>query len=216
MRAEFLGYHLLAGAEMTSQVIAKRDPLERVGNVVEVDGRLMVIEYSDLPDDVARRRNPDGSLAIWAGSIAVHVFDLDFLAADGRTRPTRCRSTSPTRKWPTSTPRAAAIEPPQPNAIKFERFIFDLMPLAGNAIVVEVDPASAFAPLKNASGARRTRRNGEGPDQRLHRQWLRAAGVEVAEGVAVEISPWFALDAEELGGKARPALQITEPTYLEK
>ena len=64
---------------MSSQVIAKRDPLDKVGNVVAVDGRLMVIEYSDLPDDVARRRNADGSLAIWAGSIAVHVFDVAFL-----------------------------------------------------------------------------------------------------------------------------------------
>ena len=71
---EFLGYHLLANSELSTQVICKRDPLERVGNVVEVDGRLMVIEYSDLPDDVANRRNPDGSLAIWAGSIAVHIF----------------------------------------------------------------------------------------------------------------------------------------------
>ncbi len=77
--AEYLGYHILSDSEMTSQVIAKRDPLEKVGNVVDVDGRLMVIEYSDLPDDVARKTNPDGSLAIWAGSIAVHVFDLDFL-----------------------------------------------------------------------------------------------------------------------------------------
>ena len=77
--AEYVGYHILSDAEMTSQVIAKRDPLEKVGNVVDVDGRLMVIEYSDLPDDVARKTNSDGSLAIWAGSIAVHVFDLDFL-----------------------------------------------------------------------------------------------------------------------------------------
>ena len=33
--AEYIGYHILADAEMTSQVIAKRDPLEKVGNVVE-------------------------------------------------------------------------------------------------------------------------------------------------------------------------------------
>ena len=77
--AEYIGYHILSDSEMTSQVIAKRDPLEKVGNVVDVDGRLMVIEYSDLPEDVARKTNADGSLAIWAGSIAVHVFDLDFL-----------------------------------------------------------------------------------------------------------------------------------------
>ena len=48
----------------------------------------------------------------------------------------------------------------------------------------------------------------------LHRQWLREAGVEVADGVAVEISPWFALDAEELRGKVHLGLKITEPTYL--
>ncbi len=60
---EFVGYHLLAGAELSTQVIAKRDPLERVGNVVQIDGRLMVIEYSDLPDEAAKRRNADGSLS---------------------------------------------------------------------------------------------------------------------------------------------------------
>lgn len=76
---EYIGYHVLCESEMTTQVIAKRDPLDKVGNVVEIDGRLMVIEYSDLPEDAARRRNSDGSLAIWAGSIAVHVFDLGLL-----------------------------------------------------------------------------------------------------------------------------------------
>ena len=62
---EYLGYHLLCGSEMTSQVIAKRDPLEKVGNVV-ADGRpAVVIEYSDLPDDVrpaAQRRRLAGHL----------------------------------------------------------------------------------------------------------------------------------------------------------
>ena len=116
----------------------------------------MVIEYSDLPDDIARRRNPDGALAIWAGSIAVHVFDLDFLRAlqqvdsqaDALPYPLRPQESGACRRWP-----AAASSRTKPNAIKFERFIFDLMPSARNAIVVEVDPATAFAPLKNASGA---------------------------------------------------------------
>ena len=84
---EFVGYHLLAQSEFSTQVIAKRDPLDRVGNVVQVDGRLMVIEYSDLPEEAANRRNADGSLVIWAGSIAVHVIDTALLAAAGR----RCR-----------------------------------------------------------------------------------------------------------------------------
>ncbi len=212
--AEYIGYHVLSNSEMTSQVIAKRDPLEKVGNVVDVDGRLMVIEYSDLPDDAARRTNADGSLAIWAGSIAVHVFDLDFLC--------RAKDQADSLPYHFAHKKVAYIdatgrrvEPAKANGIKFERFIFDLMPSARNAIVVEVDPDSAFAPLKNASGAAAdTPESVMAQISNLHRQWLREAGVEVADGIAVEISPWFALDAEEMRGKVRPGLKITGPTYL--
>ena len=211
---EFVGYHLLASSELSSQVIAKRDPLERVGNVVEVDDRLMVIEYSDLPDDAAARRNPDGSLAIWAGSIAVHVMDAALLrrlsvAADAlpfhvARKKVACIDSSGNR-----------IEPREPNAIKFERFIFDLMPSARNAIVVEVDPQRAFAPLKNASGAKEdTPESVRAQLSALHREWLRQAGAEVDDDVPVEIGPLFALDAEELATKLPPGTRITKPTYF--
>ena len=48
----------------------------------------------------------------------------------------------------------------------------------------------------------------------LHRKWLREAGAEVSDGVAVEISPWYALDAEELRSKVDPGMRITAPTYF--
>ena len=225
---EFIGYHLCSGSEMSTQVIAKQDPLEKVGNVVQVHGRLMVIEYSDLPDDLARRRNSDGSLAIWAGSIAVHVIDTAFLE--------RMAGRDDVLPFHTARKRVAyvdssgrRIEPRKPNAIKFERFIFDLMPWAADAIVVEVDPAKAFAPLKNASenkviaflkrlfGMKRRQDTPETVRAAMvaqHRQWLRQAGVEVAEGVDVEISPRWALDAEEVAKKIEPGTRVTEPTYL--
>ncbi len=211
---EFLGYHLLSGSGMSTQVIAKRDPLERVGNVVDVDGRLHVIEYSDLPEDVARRRNPDGSLAIWAGSIAVHAIDLGFLArmvdrADAMPfhvarKKVNCVDLSGRR-----------IAPEESNAIKFERFIFDLLPEAAGAIVVEVDPRLAFAPLKNAPGAEEdTPEAVRARLSALYAGWLRACGVEVAADVPVEISPLFAMDAEELAQKVQPGRRIDVPTYL--
>jgi hypothetical protein len=49
-----------------------------------------------------------------------------------------------------------------------------------------------------------------------HRQWLVAAGVEVGDGVPVEIGPRLALDAEELARKAPPRMRVTEATYLEE
>jgi UDP-N-acetylglucosamine/UDP-N-acetylgalactosamine diphosphorylase len=215
--AEYLGYHILADAEMTTQVIAKRDPLEKVGNVVSADGRSLVIEYSDLPDDVARLTNADGSLKIWAGSIAVQVFDRGFLrrmAGQLDSQLDEFPFHIANKKVAYIDPSGKRIEPAKPNAIKFERFIFDLMPAARNAVVVEVDPAKAFAPLKNASGAATdTPESVKAQLTALHRQWLCSAGAEVGDA-AVEISPWFALDAEELRSKLKAGVKITGPTYL--
>jgi UDP-N-acetylglucosamine/UDP-N-acetylgalactosamine diphosphorylase len=216
---EYLGYHILSDSEMTTQVIGKREPLEKVGNVVNVDGRSLVIEYSDLPDDVARLTNDDGSLKIWAGSIAVHVLDLAFL----RRMAGQLDSQSDEFPFHIANKKVAHIdssgkrsEPTKPNAIKFERFIFDLMPAARNAIVVEVDPAKAFAPLKNASGAATdTPESVKAQMSALHRDWLRAAGADV-DDAAVEISPWFALDAEELKDNLTPGTKIDAPVYLQK
>ncbi len=212
---EFVGYHLLSDSELSTQVIAKRDPLERVGNVVQVGGSLLVIEYSDLPDDAARWRNADGSLAIWAGSIAVHVMGTSLLRrlADGADAlPFHIAK----KKVPYIDVAGQRIEPTQPNAIKFERFIFDLMPQARNAIVVEVDRSTAFGPLKNRSGEKDdTPETVRAQLAALHRDWLRQAGAELSDNVSVEISPLFALDAEELRAKIPPGTRITSPTLLE-
>src|SRR5262245_19889793 len=145
----FLGSHVLSGSEMTTQVVRKRNPLERVGNVVAVDGKVQMIEYSDLPAEFARQTNPDGSLKLWAGNLAVHAFDVAFL-----NRAAKQKSALPfhyaKKKVACLDDRGNIVEPDKPNAIRFERFIFDLLPLARQALVVEVDPAEAFAPVKNS------------------------------------------------------------------
>ena len=60
---------------MSLKVVLKLTADEKLGAVVEVDGRPRIVEYSDLPADLAGRRTPEGGLEFWAGSIAVHVFD---------------------------------------------------------------------------------------------------------------------------------------------
>lgn len=211
--AEFLGYHLLAESELSTQVIGKREPLEKVGNVVKVDGRLMIIEYSDLPDDVARRTNPDGSLSIWAGSIGVHVMSAAFLQrmADSAEGLPFHRAS---KKVPFVDANGKRVEPAKPNATKFERFVFDLLPHARNAVVVEVDAQRAFGPLKNASGEKQdTPESVRAQMVALHREWLEAAGAKVGD-LPVEISPHYALDADELAAKLPAGTVVTEPTYF--
>ena len=210
-----VGYHLNSGSEMSSQVVRKNDPTQKVGNVVEVDGKVHIIEYSDLPEHYARQTNADGSLKLWAGSIAVHVFSVDFLK----------RSSDQSDSLPFHRAHKKVsfldkagqlVKPDQPNAFKFERFIFDLLPFAENAIVCEVDPAEGFCAVKNAPPA-----TAETPDHvrqaisNLHTRWLEAAGVTVEPSVTVEISPLFAPDAETLKEKIEPGITITSATYFQ-
>jgi UDP-N-acetylglucosamine/UDP-N-acetylgalactosamine diphosphorylase len=209
-----LGYHLLAGSEMTSQVVAKQDPLDRVGNVAIIDGRTQVIEYSDLPESAARRRTSDGYLYFWAGSIAVHVFAVEFLA-----RMEQQQQQLPfhraLKKSPCVDSAGNRVEPAAANSIKFERFIFDLLPAAQNPIVVEGDAAEVFAPVKNAAGAaRETVATSQAAMMARDRVLLRAGGVVVADDVAVEVNPRWALDAADVTRRLAPGTRITTPTYF--
>lgn len=198
LNAEFLGQHLLTAADFSTQIISKNNPEERVGVVVERDGVTEVVEYSDLPADMATERQEDGQLRFNAGSIAIHAFDLDFLqraAATADSLPLHIAH----KKVPHLDSTGRLIKPAEPNAFKFERFIFDLMPLANRVTLIQVDPVESFAPLKNPTGSL-----SDSPEivQRAlsdyaHRH-LATAGITVAPEVTVELDAASILDDSDL------------------
>ncbi|MCG8448749.1 MAG: UTP--glucose-1-phosphate uridylyltransferase [Pirellulales bacterium] len=211
---ELLGYHLLAESELTSMAIAKEQPQDKVGNFAMIDGALHVIEYSDLPDEVAELRDDAGSLKFWAGSIAVHVFELALLE-----RALQLTETLPfhvaEKKVPYVDATGQLVKPDQTNALKFERFIFDLLPAAERPVVVEYAEQDCFAPLKNAPGAPKD--TAEYVQQMLlaqHRHWLEAAGARLADGAKVEISPLYALDAAGVAERVQPGQEFSDSQYL--
>lgn len=217
--AELIGYHLLAQSELTSMAVAKQAPQDKLGNFALIDGKMSVIEYSDMPDDVAELTDDDvgrtgGGLKFWAGSIAVHVFDVAFLErmlGEGGGLPFHIAH----KKVPYLNAAGELITPTENNALKFERFIFDLLPAAKNPIVVEYAERDVFAPLKNAPGAAK-----DTPQyvQRFlidqHKRWLTAAGVEAPTGAVVEISPLWALDAAGVLEATTEDVSITSAIYL--
>jgi len=209
-----IGYHLLAQSQMTTQVVNKRFGKEKVGNVVSIDGRTHIIEYSDLPDDAAQRTEPNGSLSLWAGNIAVHVMDLEFLRSSARNAGglpfhRALKAVSFVKDDGT------LEKPSNPNAIKFERFVFDLLPLANRAIVVEGAAEDVFAPVKNAEGAATdTPTSSRNALVAQHRRWVEQAGVSVSPGAKVEINPHWALDAEEVQMKIQKPSSILVDTYF--
>ncbi len=213
----FIGLHREEDAELSFKVVERLSPEEKLGVVVTVEGRPQVIEYSDLPAELAGRRRADGALELWAGSIAVHILERSFierLAGEHRLPFHRA-----VKKVSFVDDQGRVVHPAEPNAVKFEQFIFDALPLARSWSVVETDRAGEFEPLKNAVG----------PDspatvhQRMSDQfgnWLEQAGASVPRRpdgsvpFGIEISPLFALDAIELKSKIDPGLVVERPLYL--
>jgi UDP-N-acetylglucosamine/UDP-N-acetylgalactosamine diphosphorylase len=213
----FVGIHRQTQAELSFKVIEKQAPDEKLGVVVTVAGKPQVIEYSDLPPELAEWRAPEGNLQLWAGSIAIHIFERSFIERlhGGLDLPFH----RALKKVPCLDDAGQRVEPSEANAVKFERFIFDALPLARRWTMVETDRALEFEPLKNATG----------PDspatvrQRmsdLHAGWLEHAGAVVARRpdgsvpFGIEISPLFALDAAELKSKIEPGMVVEGPVYL--
>jgi len=205
----FLGLHVLAedsSAQMSSKMVRKVDPQERVGVFCRRDGRACVVEYSDLPEELAQLRDEHGGLRFCAGSPAIHVLSLAFveeLCQDGAAEALpwhRARKKAPHVDLETG----RLVEPEEPNAIKLETFIFDALPLCRSSIVLEALREEEFAPIKNASGKDSPQTSRAAQIARACR-WLEQAGVEIprdqATGeplCAVEISPLTAMAPEDL------------------
>ncbi len=209
----FLGRHIRARADVSSKVIPKVGPFDKLGNLVLIDGKLSIIEYSDLPRDLAEARDPAGNLKFNVGNPAIHIFDLEFLgrvtAGDAGGLPYHlARKKVP--YWDPATSRV--VTPEKENALKFERFIFDVLPLADRWTAVATSRREEFAPLKNATGA-------DSPETvkaalaALVADWLKRAGAEVPAGAAIEISPLFALEPEDVAEKVKRGTVIESHTY---
>ncbi len=198
----FIGLHDLERSEMSAIMLAKTGPFEKLGNFCVSEGRVQIIEYSDLPPELAEKRNPDGSLAFIAGSPAIHLLSRDFIAhltAGGSLKLPWHRAD---KKIPYINDRGEKVTPAEPNGVKLESFIFDALPLAGRVMVLEGDRKSVFAPTKNATGVDSAESCRTMLVERNAR-WLEAAGVEVprtADGqadVKIEIAPEAVLDSDD-------------------
>jgi len=206
---EFLSAHVQARSEASSKVVFKAQPEEKVGVLAAVDGRCAIIEYSDMPAAMAAERDASGVLAFRAGNPAIHIFDVGFLR---RVTNSGLAYHVARKKVPHLDPDSGeTVNPTAENALKFELFIFDALPLADRWLAMETKREEEFAPLKNATGA-------DSPDavrgamSRLHAGWLEAASVSAPD--AVEISPLFALDADECRAKMTPGTKLSGPAYL--
>ena len=215
----FLGYHVQRSAEMSAKVTPKRSPDEGLGVIGRINGRVGVIEYSDLTTEDKEARTPDGQLKYRDGSIAIHILSVDFVQRLNESTlnlPFHIAH----KRIPHINRDGQFINPDSPNGYKFEHFIFDALGEACQVAIMEVVREDEFSPVKNKEGndspetARRDLTN-------LYGRWLEASGVCIPRDSKgnvqgqIEISPLFALDCDELVEKVDSSLTFDGKLLLE-
>jgi UDP-N-acetylglucosamine/UDP-N-acetylgalactosamine diphosphorylase len=215
----FLGHHILQRAEMASKSVAKRSAEEKVGVFCHISERPLVVEYSELDNDLRHAGEDRGQLVFSQGSIAIHIFNLDFLARLVNERVILPHHVA-FKKVEYIDAKGMPVVPTVENGFKLEQFIFDALPHARHTIVLETDRRDEFSPVKNREGAdspvvaRRALTE-------LYARWLENAGISVprdSDGLSVhqlEVSPLYALDEEEWKLKTPSGLVISNDTFFQ-
>lgn len=199
----FVGFHVLGQSELSSKMVPKAYPLEKVGHFCVQNGQALVVEYSDMPEAMQQETNEDGSIRFNGGSVAIHIFDRDFIErAGGSGAGAKLPFHRADKKIPFVNTAGETIKPEAPNGVKFEMFVFDALPLAKNPVIIEAARADDFSPVKNAEGVDSPKTCKE--DQlRMFARWLKAAGETITTdetglpSITFEISHRFAADQSD-------------------
>jgi UDP-N-acetylglucosamine/UDP-N-acetylgalactosamine diphosphorylase len=205
----FFGMHSLRKSQMSTKVIEKAYPEEKIGVIGMVDGKPGVIEYSDISEERQNARDEKGILLYSHGSIAIHILNVGFLRSHSGKLPLHVAE----KKIQSWIPNQGSGTVEEREGIKFEMFIFDALADAENPLFFETTREEEFAPLKNRSGPDSIQTCRQGM-MNLHARWLQAAGVSVPmhDGEPlhrIEISPSFAWDEESLGEALKKRLPST-------
>ncbi len=170
----FIGLHATEKSQMSAIMLPKTNPYEKLGNFCIVDERVQIIEYSDLPDELAEQTNKDGTLKFLAGSPAIHVISRSFVE-------NLTKGGELSLPWHRADKKINTVEcsnPTEPNGVKLESFIFDAMPLATNTLIFEAKRENEFAPTKNPTGVDSVESCREMLIER-DAKWLESAGIAI-------------------------------------
>jgi UDP-N-acetylglucosamine/UDP-N-acetylgalactosamine diphosphorylase len=218
--ASFLGVHITHAAEVSTKVIAKRDALEKLGNPMTRRGRSFIVEYSDLPETIARKTLPSGELAHAYGSIGIHMFNLDFVrrvgSGDLRLPFHRAQKKIPCFHFgEREKGQSFSQESGFTDGTKFEQFVFDAIPLAERTVFVETTRHEEFSPLKNKTGEDSIETCAQMQSE-FFKGWLSRAGLDTSFVKRCEIAPSFACtESEFLEKVVGKQIVLSEDVFME-
>lgn len=144
-----LGLTASRGNQIGTRTVLKRSPDEKVGVLCKQNNRVKVIEYTELPDDIAGITDNNGELVFGESHIMCNLFNIN---AVKRSSTKELEYHVAFKKSNYLDKEGNLIEPDKANAYKFEQFIFDSFKLFDDIAILRGKREEDFAPVKNMAG----------------------------------------------------------------
>lgn len=145
----FIGVFIDEGKPAASKSVIKSYPEEKVGVFCKKNGKPSIIEYTELSKEMANAVDKNGELIYGESNIIVHIFDLDIMEDISK----KILPYHPAfKKANYMNEKGEIVVAKEPNAYKFEAFIFDAFGQLEDMSILRVKREEEFAPVKNASG----------------------------------------------------------------
>lgn len=144
-----LGVTVTQGNKIASKSVKKASPHERAGVFCKIDGKPGIIEYSELPEDMAEELDNNGELVYGDVNILSHLFRIDALEELSSIQlPYHIAE----KVSDYLDENGNLVKPTEKNVYKFESFIFDAFSNYNNMSILRVNRNEEFAPIKNKEG----------------------------------------------------------------
>jgi UDP-N-acetylglucosamine/UDP-N-acetylgalactosamine diphosphorylase len=150
--AELVGFHHKEQCDAVIKCIIRKDPLEKIGILLKTDGKIGVVEYSEISQEERDARLDDGSFKHLCANIGLYSFSMDFIHVLAKEQYHKLPFHKAWKAVKYLTGDGQTIMAKEPMAWKFEKFIFDVLPYANGIKALLYPRESCFAPLKNAAG----------------------------------------------------------------
>ena len=144
-----LGLTVENNDKVATKSIVKNSPKEKVGVFCKINGTVSVIEYSELPEEMAILEDEDGELLYGEAHIMCNLFSMEALE---KIADIDLPYHVAHKKTDYMNENGEFIEATEPNAYKFEAFIFDAFNYFDNITILRGRREDDFAPIKNKNG----------------------------------------------------------------
>ncbi len=144
-----IGIAISENVQIASKSIVKNNPFEKVGVFGRMNGHPKVIEYSEMPEEMAKEVDQNGELKYGEAHIMCNLYTIE--AIEKISKETLIYH-SAHKKNSYIDENGKEIIPTEPNSYKFEAFIFDAFEFFDNIAILRGKREDDFAPVKNKEG----------------------------------------------------------------